>query len=61
MIQVSDFFHVVLDHDLDEVFEAGLLRVPAEEALGLAGIAEELVDFSRSEIPRIHLYEDVSS
>lgn len=61
MIQVSYFLHVVLDHDLDEVFEAGLLWIPAEEALGFAGVAQQLVNFGRSEVPRIHLYEDVSS
>jgi hypothetical protein len=60
-VELVDFFHVVLDHDLDEVFEAGLLWIPAEEAFGLAGVAQQLIHFGRAEIPRIHLYEDVSS
>ena len=28
-VEFADFFHVVLDHDADEILEGGLLRVPA--------------------------------
>ena len=49
-MEFLDFFHVVLDHDLDEVFETGLLWVPSEETLGLARVAQQLVNFRRTEV-----------
>ena len=39
-MQFLDFFHVVLDHEADKVFERGLLWVPAKESLGLAGVSQ---------------------
>lgn len=40
--------HVVLDHNLHEVFERGGLRVPAELGLGLGGVAPEIDHISRA-------------
>ena len=39
----------MLDHDPDEVFEGSLAGVPAEECLGLGGVAEQLLHFGRAE------------
>src|SRR5579872_5340939 len=40
------------DHFLDEIGEAGF-RLPAELFVGLAGIADQKIDFGRAEIHRI--------
>ena len=39
---------VGLDHDADEVFERGLVGVPAELCLGLGGVTPEVHHVSRS-------------
>jgi hypothetical protein len=51
---------VGLGHDLDKVFESHL-RFPAEDALGLGGIAEELLDFGGAEVIGRDLDEDASA
>ena len=40
----GDLLHVVVDHDLDEFLERRLGGVPAQLALGLAGVAPQVDD-----------------
>ena len=40
--------HVVLDHNLHELFERGGLRIPAELGLGLGGVAPEVDHIGRA-------------
>ena len=45
----SDLCHVVVDHELDELFESGLLCwVPAELLLRLSRIAPEVDNVGRA-------------
>ena len=44
----GDFLHVVVDHDLDELCKGGLGGVPAQFALGLAGVAPEVDNVGRA-------------
>jgi len=39
-IEFLDLLHVVLDHNLDQLFEAGLLGIPAQLLLGLRRVAQ---------------------
>ena len=48
-IQLLHKPHIMLDHDPDEVFEGSLAGVPAEECLGLGGVAEQLLHLCRTE------------
>lgn len=58
-VELADFLHVVLDHDADEGLEGGLLWVPAEEGLGLGGVAQELFDLGGTEVLGVDLDEGV--
>ena len=59
-IQLADFFHVVLDHDADEVFEGGFLGIPAQLLFGFCGITQELFDLGGTEVLGIDLDDYVS-
>ncbi len=47
----------MVDHDLDEILEAGLSGIPAQDFLCLAGVAEQLLHLCRTEILGINLYQ----
>ena len=44
----SDFLHIVLHHDLHELFEGSGLRVPSEFSLRLRGVAPQVDDVCRA-------------
>lgn len=56
-IQLLHKLHIMLDHDPDEVFEGSLAGVPAEEGLGLGGVAEQLLHFCRTEETGVNFYK----
>ena len=45
--------HIVVDHDFDQIIEGRLAGIPAEERLGLGGVAEELFHLGRTEEARV--------
>ena len=56
-MEFLDLFHVVLHHDFDEFFEAGLVGVPAEGVLGFAGVAQQLVHLGGAEVLGVDFHE----
>ena len=50
----------MLDHDAHQVLERGLLRVPAQYFLGLGRVAQQLIDFSGTEVLWVHLDEHLA-
>ena len=59
-IELLDKPHIMLDHDFDQILERSLAWVPAEEGLGLGGVAEQLLHFGGAEIARVDLDEHFS-
>ena len=57
-IELAHFLHVVLHHDVDKLLEACLLRVPAQHALRLGRVAQELVHLCGTEVLGVNLDED---
>ena len=47
-------------HDAYQLFEGGLAGIPAEEFLGLCGVAQEGFHFGRAELLRVNLDEDTT-
>jgi hypothetical protein len=60
-VNLPHLLHIMLHHDFHQFFEACLTRVPSQLCLRFCRITKELIYFGGTEIPRIHLYEDVSS
>ena len=56
-IQLFHKPHIMLDHDPDEVFEGCLAGVPAEERLGLGGVAQKLFHLGGTEEARVNLHK----
>ena len=55
-----DELHVVLNHNLDEFRERGLLWVPSKFGLCLCGVAQQLIYLCRTEIFRINFNESLT-
>ena len=52
--------HIMLDHDLHQLFEGRLSGVPAEEGLSLGGVAQKLFHLGGAEEARVNLHKHLT-
>ena len=60
-IEFADKLHIVCSHNLDQLFERCLLRIPSQQGTGFGGVSQQLLDFGRTEILGINLNQHLAA